>query len=213
MQAAVEPSPTSSSFAGVLAALTGARIKPSSNWEDDLERDLERDVATLSYERALSTHARYRPDYSPDHSPNHIDKFREDSAARIDAAAFQPEGAQELASRAPVERTAAQNAEAFVRSTSTVLEEKRMRASVTLRMSKSEFAQLQQRAAEAGLSVSAYLRSCTFEVEALRAQVKQALAELRTARRESSPESSQPPRTSLLAHFLELIRIRRPAVA
>jgi len=36
---------------------------------------------------------------------------------------------------------------------------------------------------EAGLTVSAYLRSCTFEAEALRAQVKEALAELRTGDR------------------------------
>ncbi len=52
-------------------------------------------------------------------------------------------------------------------------------ASVTLRLSRSECAQLKQRAAEAGLTVSAYIRSCTFEAEALRAQVKQALRELR----------------------------------
>jgi hypothetical protein len=206
MQAVVEPSPTSSSFAGVLAALTSARTKSSSLWEDDLERDLERDVATLSYERALAAHARYRPD----HSSNHSDKFREDSATPSNTGASHPQGATESASPTPVERTTAPF-------NSTALEEKRMRASVTLRMSKAEFAQLQQRAAEAGLTVSAYLRSCTFEVETLRAQVKQVLAELRTAQKESSPESSpqssQAPRTSWLALFLELMRIRRPAVA
>lgn len=197
MQTAVEPSPASSSFAGVLAALTGARIKPSSNWEDDLERDLEPDVATLSYDRALSAHARYRPDYS-------------------EAVAFQAENAPESASPAPAKQPAAQSAEACAQRTS-ALEEKRMRASVTLRMSKAEFAQLQQRASEAGMTVSAYLRSCTFEVETLRAQVKQALAELRTAR----AETSQPPRASWLAQFFELMRIcrsnhrpnHRPAVA
>ena len=52
-------------------------------------------------------------------------------------------------------------------------------ASVTIRMSQAECAQLRKRAAAAGLTVSAYLRSCTFEAEALRAQVKEALAELR----------------------------------
>ena len=40
---------------------------------------------------------------------------------------------------------------------------------------------MRERAAEAGLTVSAYLRSCVFEVEDLRAQVKQALAEMRSA--------------------------------
>jgi hypothetical protein len=195
MQAAVEPSPASSSFAGVLASLTRAKIQPSTSWEDDLEHDLEPDVATLSYERALSANACHRQGHTASQLP-------EDPATRAAAAALQPDSAPELASRAPAERAADQR-------TSTALEEKRMRASVTLRMSKAEFAQLQQRAAEAGLTVSAYLRSCTFEVETLRAQVKQALVELRAAK----AESSQPQRTSRLAYFLELMRIRRPAVA
>ena len=46
-------------------------------------------------------------------------------------------------------------------------------------MSEVESAQLRQRAAEAGLTISAYLRSCTFEAESLRAQVKETLAQLR----------------------------------
>src|ERR1700677_3463737 len=46
-------------------------------------------------------------------------------------------------------------------------------------LSRAECARLHQRAAEAGLTVSAYLRSCMVEAEALRAQVKQALAELK----------------------------------
>ena len=53
------------------------------------------------------------------------------------------------------------------------------RASITIRLSKVECEQLHKRATEAGLTVSAYLRSCTFEAEALRAQVKQVLADLR----------------------------------
>ena len=54
-------------------------------------------------------------------------------------------------------------------------------ASITIRLSEAECAQLRQRASEAGLTVSAYLRSCTLEVESLRTQVKEALAELRKA--------------------------------
>jgi hypothetical protein len=57
-------------------------------------------------------------------------------------------------------------------------------ASITIRLSEPECAQLRLRAAEAGLTVSAYLRSCTQEVESLRAQVKQALAELRNSARQ-----------------------------
>ena len=50
-------------------------------------------------------------------------------------------------------------------------------------MSEEESKILRQRAAEVELTVSAYLRSCTFEVESLRAQVKDAL----TAMRKSAP--------------------------
>ena len=46
-------------------------------------------------------------------------------------------------------------------------------------LSMAEHAQLRSRAAEAGLTLSAYLRSCTVEAESLRAQVKLTLAKLR----------------------------------
>jgi hypothetical protein len=59
-------------------------------------------------------------------------------------------------------------------------------ASITIRFSVPECAQVRRRAAEAGLSVSAYLRSCTLEVETLRAQVKDALAQLRSSREVSA---------------------------
>ena len=52
---------------------------------------------------------------------------------------------------------------------------------LTLRLSHAEAAQLHERAAEAGLTVSAYLRSCVFEAEALRTQVREALALFRSA--------------------------------
>ena len=52
-------------------------------------------------------------------------------------------------------------------------------ASITIRLSEVECTQLRQRAAEAGITVSAYLRSCTLEVESLRAQVKETLAQIR----------------------------------
>jgi predicted DNA binding CopG/RHH family protein len=61
-------------------------------------------------------------------------------------------------------------------------------ASLTIRMSLAECDQLKQRAAEAGLTVSAYLRSCTLEAESLRAQVKDALAAIRAA----TPQPPQP---------------------
>ena len=54
-------------------------------------------------------------------------------------------------------------------------------ASITIRLTSTEQKQLQERAAEAKLTVSAYLRSCVFEAESLRAQVKEALSEMRAA--------------------------------
>jgi len=50
--------PTQGGFAGILAALSGPAQKSVPAWNDE---GLEEDVATLSYEHALRTHARYRP--------------------------------------------------------------------------------------------------------------------------------------------------------
>jgi hypothetical protein len=55
----------------------------------------------------------------------------------------------------------------------------RKEASVTVRLTQPESDRLRARAAEAGLTVSSYLRSCAFEVETLRAQVKDTVAQLR----------------------------------
>jgi hypothetical protein len=57
----------------------------------------------------------------------------------------------------------------------------RKAASITIRMTEEEQTQLHARAKEAGLSVSAYLRSCIFEAESLRAQVKEALLQMHAA--------------------------------
>lgn len=57
----------------------------------------------------------------------------------------------------------------------------RKTSSITLRLTQAEQVQLHERAAAAKLSVSAYLRSCIFEAESLRAQVKEALSEMKAA--------------------------------
>jgi predicted DNA binding CopG/RHH family protein len=67
------------------------------------------------------------------------------------------------------------------------------RASITIRVSAAECAQLRARAAESGLTLSAYLRSCTLEAESLRAQVKSALAQLRAPAAENPPGSIEKP--------------------
>ena len=63
---------------------------------------------------------------------------------------------------------------------------KRKSASITIRLTESEGAQLHERAAAAQLSVSAYLRSCIFEAESLRAQVKEALSQIRSTTAEEN---------------------------
>jgi hypothetical protein len=70
----------------------------------------------------------------------------------------------------------------------------RKTASVTIRLSESEQVQLRDRAAEAKLSLSEYLRSCIFEAETLRAQVKEALAQMQTAGAEERPVPKPFPR-------------------
>ena len=141
-------SPDASDFAGLLATLTAP---PANAAEDESlwsSSDLGGDVVSLSYERALRAHARYRP------------------ADRDEVSIFPSEGS------GTGDTLPASSAAAPQRDLRT--------ASVTIRLSKAESAQLHRRAAEAGLTVSAYLRSCALEAEELRAQVKLALAELKT---------------------------------
>jgi hypothetical protein len=161
-----------SSFAGLLATLT------EPGWNDDA---LEDDVATLSYERALRTHARYKSADPTDRSltqaadpaPSHFDEVFAASADR----------AAEIPRPAPVSAAGAESG--TVPNRSAVFDRNLKNASITIRLSQGECAQLKSRAAEAGITVSAYLRSCTFEAESLRAQVKETLAQLRAA--SSSP--------------------------
>jgi hypothetical protein len=80
-------------------------------------------------------------------------------------------------------------------------------ASVTVRLSQAECAQLRKRAAEAGLTVSAYLRSCTFEAESLRAMVKDTLARLRSGASAEEHSSSAPTRRSLFSWLARLLAV------
>lgn len=161
-----------STFAGVLAALTEPAAKPETpraeaapTWLNELEDD----VSLLSYERALKAHGRYR------------------AGGDADVRVALPAGAYGWAEDASAEEAGATPDREAKRSPGSRLrtpaEDLRKRASVTVRMSRAECERLQQRSAEAGLTVSAYLRSCAFEVDSLRAQVKQALGELRAAKR------------------------------
>jgi hypothetical protein len=154
-----QPSPT---FAGLLAAFTDPQKKFPPAQDEGCIAD---DIVTLSYEHALRDHARYRS--------------AEDSVGGQGSTA----GPDSRTRALPVSSSEpfAARADAASPSGSALIEKNLKRASITIRLSQSDCAQLHQRAAEAGLSMSAYLRSCTLEVESLRAQVKATLAQLRSA--------------------------------
>lgn len=181
------PSSTASSFAGLLAALASPGDRSSSTgrkdtppWEND---DLGDDIATLSYESALRAHTRYRSPGAGENllaqgASDLLDMLREDEQVRASAAAVEPSAEGLNASQT----TAAAAVEPEARRPHLPPFERSLKdASITIRMSKAECAQLHRRAAEAGLTVSAYLRSCTFEAESLRAMVKETMAQLRSA--------------------------------
>jgi hypothetical protein len=173
---------TAPDFAGLLAALAAAKPIELPTWNDE---ELPQDVATLSYERALRKHARYKSGDAEGVSTAQIPNMQSHSTSA---------GAQSAAG--------AHANEPIPRAASCTSSNKRDRkcASVTIRMSHAECEQLRQRAAEAGLTISAYLRSCTFEAEALRTQVKQVLADLRTSHApEGNPVEYQEKQTTSAA--------------
>jgi hypothetical protein len=181
--AAASPAIRGGSFASTLAAFAAPAPKPQPDWNLD---GLADDVATLSYEQALRAHARYRPagDLPPEPNATADQHQQRKLPSKHMVAEELSLSRGEHPAKAPTtdgRRSAA-------------LDETRKAASITIRLSKAECAQLHKRAAEAGLTVSAYLRSCTCEVEALRAQVKEALVQLRpvAARDEQKPAGLSP---------------------
>ena len=190
--ATLAPPPTAASFASLLAALASPAPKPEPGWNDD---DLGEDVATLSYERALRNHGRHRASASDEAALSATSNAKPFSYGEGRSGSDLPIG-KAAKSSAPSARAGTPQAFAnahkmaeaeMARRASTALERNRKDASITIRMSQAECTQLHERAAEAGLSVSAYLRSCTFEAEALRAQVKETIAELRSASAMAKP--------------------------
>jgi predicted DNA binding CopG/RHH family protein len=170
MEQQAKPSPPSNplNFAGLLASLT-LPAKESTNRDAGWGSDgLGDDVVTLTYEQALRNHSRYRKCERGDWAaaPSAQDAMAGDAQEISHSLAPQPDE-EPLAQPEP----AAQ---------STIGHELRA-SSVTIRLSRAECTQLRQRAAEAGLTVSAYLRSCVLEADALRAQVKEALAEMKAS--------------------------------
>lgn len=191
-QIAPLPSPKESSFAGLMAALAAPQSKRVPAWDND---ELEDDVATLSYERALRAHARYRPVDAIVAEPKQAADAGSIRICEVNPEEVRPSwdvvlpeaGRVSPANVSPVLPT---------RAPISPREKSLKCASITIRLSQTECAQLRTRATEAGLSVSAYLRSCTFQAEALRAEVKQALAQLRTGETPGKPQDAAPSRHS-----------------
>jgi len=204
------PTPTAPSFAGLLAALTepGApEAERAPIWNDD---GLADDVATLSYERALRAHARYK--YAD--PPNLLDRSLPPTADLqpiedlcFDEIQVEPAStAQRPQSSSPI----SQPKTAFV--PTSPLERDLKSASITIRLSKAENAQLRQRAAQAGLTISDYLRSCTFEAESLRALVKDTMEQLRASQSTSGdPDAKKAPLIPVRRSFFGWLRRLLPS--
>ena len=201
LQAMQQPARAESSatFAGMLAAFaTPDHKKPPARDLDGLADE----VATLSYERALRAHARYRSPEASDHAltqPYRGDRSHlEDEAALGDAPATQWSEQPAAAVSQPQSECLTDSEPKFAHVDS-AYERNLKSASITIRLSKAECAQLRQRAAEAWLTISAYLRSCTVEAESLRAHVKETLAQLRAEGARENPPVVATVRVSWLA--------------
>jgi Mobilization protein NikA len=191
------PSPSSPSFAGLLAALAAPKQERPWPGDDAADDGLADDIATLSYERALRAHARYR-------RPDPVDWSELQPATPVPAPAEFPPSAPEplpqweAAPQAEAKPTSEPKPEPKLESKPEPVEfpvagRNLKSVSITIRVTQAECKQLRLRAAEAGLTISSYLRSCTFEAESLRAQVKEALAQMRSAPAAVNPAPADVP--------------------
>jgi hypothetical protein len=192
---------------GLLAALaapaSAAADRPPA-WNDD---GLADDVATLSYERALRTHARYK---AADPSDRSLTQPPDPGTPGIPEA-FPVEAAPgaETATSQVVPDSSADAEPGATHGLLTAPDRNLKCASITIRLSNAESEQLRKRAAEAGLTVSAYLRSCTFEAESLRALVKDTLAQLRSDPSKGDQAAFAPDRRSWLQWLAQLWPLKR----
>lgn len=192
-QAASEPTASDPGFAGLLASLAASPQPAGPEWNDDQLAD---DTATFSYEQALRTHGSYLPPASdpeaPSGSESRLGRTRD---SRVSDAGTH---CRSVPSRAEDETSAPDRC--------------LKRASITIRLSEPECAQIRLRAAEAGLTVSAYLRSCTLEMESLRTQVKEVLAQLRAANSSPPVPAASQPRSTLRFRFWPFSRHTQAAL-
>jgi hypothetical protein len=192
------PSPSSQGFAGLFASLASPRSGVASSTPELSFDDFGDDVVTLSYERALRNHSRYKPSDAADWT---LPKTTNRESGDAPEAPSPTADLGDESTLADTTATLKSAGDRDLRSTS-----------VTIRLSSAESARLHQRASEAGVTVSAYLRSCTFEADALRAQVKAALAELRMAPARKQVVTSAPVRHSWFGWMVRLFKRMSPAV-
>lgn len=190
----------SSSFAGVLASLAAPQpaLVEVSDWIDDGLLD---DVAVISQEKG-----QMREEDTDLRSVPAPDAFPHPPAMRKPP---QPERNPNW-STSPARPSACKLSITEVDGPDKSRKAKELkRASITIRLSTPECARLKARAAESGLTISEYLRSCTLEVESLRAQVKDALARMRAP---IPPEKSPIPmeKPSLLERVAHIFPRPRP---
>jgi hypothetical protein len=195
------------SFAGLLASLAApafAAANPDSIWNED---GLADDVAVLSAEGALRSNL------------GDGQEVRERPLAGASSAGDSDGGSQipayDARSKNPHPESGAQSvsitevgAEAGNAGSGQAPRDLK-RTSITVRLTEAECAQLRARAAESGLTISAYMRSCTVEIEGLRAQVKEALAEMKSAAARENHSVALRPSPAPSAWFMRLLPRRR----
>jgi len=152
-------------FASILGSLTPVQQQADPDRDPWNDEKLEDDMLRLSYEQAILT-----------------------GASRTEAKA--DGGPTEQGIRRPMR--AKSEAELCETPAAGPLKAARKSSSITVRLTRADYDQLHARADEAGVTVSAYLRSCAFEVESLRAQVKEALAQIRNPAAEKSDSLPAP---------------------
>ncbi len=202
------------SFASLLAGL--ASPERAADWPGG---ELEDDVATISYEKALRAHTRTR---AAEPLPDEAEAGPQPVADRPPAIdpRFTPSGRKPPVSVRISEwvpsGVAAPEPHTAPPAHTTALLASRKSASVTVRLTAEENEKLHERATAAGLTASAYLRSCLFETEILRTQVKEALEQFRTAAdpaakkpvQAAAEHSAQTRRSGLLSRWLGFDHIK-----
>jgi hypothetical protein len=180
----------SPSFAGLLASLA-SRQQDAARRDDSRNSDgLVDDVVTLSYDPAIRSRTRDRT----------VKRGSDRNATAARREGWEKLTVYEVAEPGPEGVSGGPSAKDQMRLACA----RELRTTcVTIWMTKAERAQLRRRAVEARLTISAYLRSCALEADTLRAQVKTALAELKTGTKtEEATRPSQKPWAGLIERMI-----------